>query len=928
MFLVGLASLRSQIWRTIMKKSIVRMERLAFVVAAMCSAPSHSWAATISASSCSQANVQAAVNSASNGDTVMIPNGSCSWTTGINTTKQISIRAQNYTPTSGGNTTRNVTITNHASVPLFDFTTGDSFHAALSGIRINEGTGTNNHLEVSGSGSKVMLVNDMYFEAKQRNGSSQDVAAVDWAALGGVIWNTRFVGIGRGDVGGVGSIDGTFVIKGSPRVWNSASTMGAADTNGTVNVYMEDSSCLNAASFPDLDDNGRAVFRHNNIDGCIGVTHGFTSTWGGRHIEWYDNVFSVRSDERNQTGRYYWIRAGTALFTNNVVNNANNPSAYGNPNLFNIGDNTSPRSYPMPRQPGFGHNGTSNVSDPIYSWNNTGPQANSFGFQNGWDSIVHVNRDVFVNNGAKPGYTKYAYPHPLRSGSTPPPADTTPPTLSGGSPTGTLPADTTSTTMRVTTNENATCRYSTTASTAYSSMTNTFTTTGSTSHSTMLSGLANGQTYNRYIRCQDTAGNATTADYTVTSSVASATSDTIPPSAPGTPTTSNVTSIGLTLNWTASTDNIAITGYRVERCQGSSCTNFAQVGTPTGTTYNDTALTASTAYRYRLRATDAAGNLSGYSSIASATTGTGGGRPTPLAEGNNGIAASYPGDSNIQSNANVIFADGFESYSSANQLTTNWNSYYKGGNTRIATEAGNVFAGSQSVEFTLPQVGSEVSNALVKNVSPTQDTLFVRMYTKFESGFDVVNPGHNGIRISSHYPGPGQAPNGTDFFLFELENSTYYNETEPGYTHIYTYHPEQRSQWGDHWYPDGKVLPFDATPGNFGSSFIPRPNLIPVRNQWYSYELMVKANTPGQRDGRVAIWIDGNLVADFHNVRVRDVSNLKIDQMQLELHAQSSTSRANKKWYDNVVVARSYIGPMSSGTPPPLQAPGNLRVVP
>jgi hypothetical protein len=58
----------------------------------------------------------------------------------------------------------------------------------------------------------------------------------------------------------------------------------------------------------------------------------------------------------------------------------------------------------------------------------------------------------------------------------------------------------------------------------------------------------------------------------------------------------------------------------VERCQGAGCTSLAQVGTSTGTTFNNTGLTSATSYSYRVRARDAAGNLSGYSNIASATT--------------------------------------------------------------------------------------------------------------------------------------------------------------------------------------------------------------------------------------------------------------------------------------------------------------------
>ena len=82
----------------------------------------------------------------------------------------------------------------------------------------------------------------------------------------------------------------------------------------------------------------------------------------------------------------------------------------------------------------------------------------------------------------------------------------------------------------------------------------------------------------------------------------------------------------INLAWTASTDNVGVTGYLVERCSGAGCTNFAQIGTPTSTSFSDTGLTANTSYSYRVRATDAAGNLSAYSNTATATTtGTTGG---------------------------------------------------------------------------------------------------------------------------------------------------------------------------------------------------------------------------------------------------------------------------------------------------------------
>ena len=87
-----------------------------------------------------------------------------------------------------------------------------------------------------------------------------------------------------------------------------------------------------------------------------------------------------------------------------------------------------------------------------------------------------------------------------------------------------------------------------------------------------------------------------------------------------------------------------------------------------------------------------------------------------------------------------------------------------------------------------------------------------------------------------------------------------------------------------------------------------RPDIIPELDRWYCYEFMVQANTPGQRDGRIAIWLDGQLVADFGNLRFRDVADLKIDRFGLSFHIKSNPNGQSKKWYDDVVAATSYIG--------------------
>ena len=107
--------------------------------------------------------------------------------------------------------------------------------------------------------------------------------------------------------------------------------------------------------------------------------------------------------------------------------------------------------------------------------------------------------------------------------------------------------------------------------------------------------------------------------------------DTQPPTVPGNLVATSASSSQINLSWTASTDNVAVTGYLLERCQGAGCTSFAQIATPIGTSYSDTGLLASTSYTYRVRATDATGNLSGYSAPASATTPAVTQPPTPPA---------------------------------------------------------------------------------------------------------------------------------------------------------------------------------------------------------------------------------------------------------------------------------------------------------
>jgi hypothetical protein len=294
--------------------------------------------------------------------------------------------------------------------------------------------------------------------------------------------------------------------------------------------------------------------------------------------------------------------------------------------------------------------------------------------------------------------------------------------------------------------------------------------------------------------------------------------------------------------------------------------------------------------------------------------------PDPLPTGNNGIARNYLNDEGIENDPSVIYADNFESYTSVSGLTSNgrWNEAYHTQNIRLATEPGNYFSGAKALEFKVPQTTNEVSNTAVKYINPTEENIFIRFYAKFNSEFNVAGSSHNGSTISSSYwDGPGSGPgipaDGYNKFLVSVEMWRDANGPQnPGSLNSYVYHPEQRDIWGDHFFPTGRVIPFDYLPGDFGPYFISRPEVVPELDRWYAYEIMVKANTPGERDGRIAFWLDGELIADFLNIRLRDTTDLEIDRVSIDLHIKNNTMSVAKKFYDNVVISTSYIGPMES----------------
>ncbi len=156
--------------------------------------------------------------------------------------------------------------------------------------------------------------------------------------------------------------------------------------------------------------------------------------------------------------------------------------------------------------------------------------------------------------------------------------------------------------------------------------------------------------------------------------VAAGGGDTTPPSTPGTPVATGVTSSGATLTWNASTDNIGVTGYQVLREQGTTDPVLAQ---PSGATAVLTGLAPATRYQLYVRARDAAGNLSPASALVTFTTAPGGGggsgcgvRYVPTSWGTGFTAEVYV------TNTGTTTVDGWTlafAFTGNQQITGRWN---------------------------------------------------------------------------------------------------------------------------------------------------------------------------------------------------------------------------------------------------------------
>ncbi|HUU12040.1 MAG TPA: hypothetical protein VM431_16065 [Phycisphaerae bacterium] len=273
--------------------------------------------------------------------------------------------------------------------------------------------------------------------------------------------------------------------------------------------------------------------------------------------------------------------------------------------------------------------------------------------------------------------------------------------------------------------------------------------------------------------------------------------------------------------------------------------------------------------------------------------------PAKLPEGDTGIAAKCPGDRDIAKAPKVLLHEDFEAgvFDPAR-----WPSISnKAGALSFSDDVPRGSPGTKSLLVTA-KLGENTGGHLFRRFKPGVEKMHARFYVRFAPDCDYI---HHFVHIVAENPptswptgGAGLCPAGDKKFCTGLEPAGMSKKhPPPGAWNFYTYwHQMKKSGDGKFW----------------GNSFLPQPPRVPERGTWYCMEMMMQSNAVGKADGRQAFWIDGRLVGDFGGLEWRTAADLQINAFWLMSYITDRWTRnkVNRVWFDDVVVATDYIGPV------------------
>lgn len=268
-----------------------------------------------------------------------------------------------------------------------------------------------------------------------------------------------------------------------------------------------------------------------------------------------------------------------------------------------------------------------------------------------------------------------------------------------------------------------------------------------------------------------------------------------------------------------------------------------------------------------------------------------------------GIAGGFVGDSGISRHPDVLFATGFESLA----WIPEW-SYYdpRSSAETVSTDDAHLFepliGKALRVRFVKGKnLGLDLRYALSGKSESAPEEIYFRYYLRFGDDWDPPISGGKIPGIAGTYGQAGWGMRKSDGYNgwsmrggFAVRPSN--DKSVAGMTAIgsYTYHADMVDVSGDFWgWSDG-------------------PSGLLENNRWYAVEQYVKLNTVGARDGIFRAWIDGRQVFEKTNIQYRLTSKLKIENIWMDVYhgGVAPSPKDMTLYFDNVVIARKYIGPM------------------
>ena len=280
------------------------------------------------------------------------------------------------------------------------------------------------------------------------------------------------------------------------------------------------------------------------------------------------------------------------------------------------------------------------------------------------------------------------------------------------------------------------------------------------------------------------------------------------------------------------------------------------------------------------------------------------------AAGGSGLAARYPGDAGIERDPAVLFHDDFETGKPGSRWTKRRYAEY----IYPETDPG-IARGRQSVRMVCTK-GKRSGMKLEKTLGEGREELYMRHYARYGPDFGYLHHGGSGFSgfVKGHpHPGGGAGicPDGNKYFWSTFEPDGRWGKYKPpGNVIFYTYWWKMKIGWRNKYW---------------GNHFTPTTQINPGTGKWICLEWRVKTNTPGQPDGELDCWANGVKCGEFRGINWRRSGEVKIGSVRLSHYMEEKDYKPDwgptrTLWYDDVVVATSYIGPMATQASKPRAA--------